>query len=402
MHLFSSARGRKLAYLLCALCLLMAPRNSYSQEVPDLPKIDDLKAGSYQKIARPSQLDLPSYADLMQTISQATAYARGHRLLPSYREPVVTRGASGIAVFRSVSPSVVLVIVGKVTKDDFDPEGLGAGVLLNASGDILTNWHVIKGYPGALIFLKPQGSSEVEDANAYGARVVAQDEVADLALLRIVKPPSDLRPVAIGTIASVQVAEDIHIIGHPKGKVWSYSTGVVSQVRDPYNWTYEDGSKHESKVLQLQTAINPGNSGGPVLDDQGKLLGLIAMSEEGQNLDYAIAVDTVQQFLASAATLGTRGRAAEPKSPNAEYSTSGLVDGRTALKISYPNLTAYLISDEKGKAVGLLADTSDKTHLSAWEPNSFSNFQKWNISLPNGVIVRGRGNSEVPDQFSSK
>jgi S1-C subfamily serine protease len=328
MHPLSSTRGRKLAYLLCALCLLMAPRNSYSQEAPDLPKIGDLKVGSYQKIARPSQVNVPSYTDLMQTISQATAYARGHRLLPSYREPVVTRGASGIAVFRSVSPSVVLVIVGKVTEDDFDPEGLGAGVLLNASGDILTNWHVIKGYPGALIFLKPQGSSELEDANAYGARVIAQDEVADLALLRIVKPPSDLHPVAIGTIASVQVAEDIHIIGHPKGKVWSYSTGVVSQVRDPYDWTYEDGSKHESKVLQLQTAINPGNSGGPVLDDQGRLLGLIAMSEEGQNLDYAIAVDAVQKFLSSAATLSTRGRAAEPKSPNAEYSAGSLVDGR--------------------------------------------------------------------------
>jgi len=65
------------------------------------------------------------------------------------------------------------------------------------------------------------------------------------------------------------------------------------------------------KVLQLQTAINPGNSGGPVLDDQGKLLGLIAMSEAGQNLDYAVAADVIQSFILSSASVRTRGGAVE-------------------------------------------------------------------------------------------
>lgn len=98
----------------------------------------------------------------------------------------------------------------------------------------------------------------------------------------------------------MQVAEDIHVIGHPEGNPWSYSTGVVSQIRDGYEWTYTDGSKHQAKVLQLQTAISPRNSGGPVLDDQGRLLGLIAMSQEGQNLDYAVAADVIQSFVSKA------------------------------------------------------------------------------------------------------
>jgi hypothetical protein len=216
-----------------------------------------------------------------------------------------------------------------------------------------------------------------------------------------VKPPSNLRPVAIGSIASVQVAEDIHIIGHPKGNLWSYSSGVVSQVRDGYDWTYEDGSKHEAKVLQLQTAINPGNSGGPVLDDQGNLLGLVAMSEEGQNQDYAIAVDIIQKFLVRAASLNTRGAATKPQSPDAEYSTASLKGGRTVLKVSYTDMIEYLISDEKGKAVGLLAEASDGTHLTAWDASPFFVFTEWAISLPSGLVVRGRGNSGIPDQFSS-
>lgn len=227
----------------------------------------------------------------------AQAYARGSRLLGSYHEPIATRGSSGIAVFRSVSPSVVLVVVGSVKDAKFDPAGLGAGVVINASGDILTNWHVISGYNGAVIFLKPQNSSDIDNSEAYVAKVVAQDEVSDLALLRFVETHPPLAPITIANISSVQVAEDIHVIGHPEGQLWSYTTGVVSQVRNSYDWQYKDGSKHEAKVLQLQTAINPGNSGGPVLDDQGKLLGLIAMSEEGQNLDYAIAADVVQTFL---------------------------------------------------------------------------------------------------------
>ena len=150
-----------------------------------------------------------------------------------------------------------------VKNQQFDPTGFGAGVVIDSSGDILTNWHVITGYSAAVIFFKPQGRADIDDSNAYVARVIAQSEVSDLALLRLTKSPSALAPISIGTISSVQVAEDIHVIGHPNGNLWSYSSGVVSQIRDGYNWTYSDGSKHEAKVLQLQTAINPGNSGGP-------------------------------------------------------------------------------------------------------------------------------------------
>jgi S1-C subfamily serine protease len=365
-----------------------------------LPTPADLKTLPYQGTLQ-RDLSIPSHQEIVTVINLARGYSRGNQLIPLHHEPVLTRGASGIAVFRSVSPTVVLIITGDVKQKKFEPSGLGAGVILDSSGTILTNWHVINGYSAAVIFLKPEGSAEAQERDAYAARVIAEDEVTDLAVLRMIKPPTNLRSLSIGNISSVQVAEDIHVIGHPEGNLWSYSTGVVSQVRDHYDWTYSDGSKHEAKVLQLQTAINPGNSGGPVVDDQGKLLGLVAMGEEGQNLDYAIAADVIQNFLGRSTALSTRGGVAETKSSDAKYSTARLRDGRDVIKASYSDVDEYLILDEAGKVFGFMAEASDGTHLSAWDPNSF-NFTEWEISLPNGVVVRGRGNSEIPDQFSSK
>src|SRR2546430_12509751 len=102
-----------------------------------------------------------------------------------------------------------------------------------------------------------------------------------------------------------------------------WSSDVCSSDLDGYAWTYDDGSKHLAKVLQLQTAINPGNSGGPVVDDAGRILGLVAMSEEGQNLDYAIAADVIKRFLFTGMHITIRGidrRTSASKSPQHLFS----------------------------------------------------------------------------------
>jgi S1-C subfamily serine protease len=268
-----------LAGIIFASCLAAASRNSGGQ----LPNISSV--GQYQ--------------DLAKSIKLTETYLRVARKAPKYQEPILTRGASGIAVFRNASPAVVLIVVGQIKNDQFDPTGIGSGVVINSTGDILTNWHVINGHAAAVIFFKPQGNADLDNSRAYVANLVSQSEIVDLALLHLTETPPSRVSIPIGYMSSVQVAEDVHVIGHPEGNPWSYSTGVVSQVRDGYAWTYVDGSKHQAKVLQLQTAISPGNSGGPVLDDQGRLLGLIAMSQEGQNLDYAVAADVIQGFLAN-------------------------------------------------------------------------------------------------------
>jgi hypothetical protein len=213
--------------------------------------------------------------------------------------------------------------------------------------------------------------------------VIYQDPKVDLALLKMGEPPSGLHSLAVGDINQVQVAEDIHVIGHTHGNLWSYSTGVVSQIRNDYTWSYEDGSKHEAKVLQLQTAINPGNSGGPVVDDNGRILGLVAMIEEGQNLDYAIAADVIKRFLFTGMQIRTRGMAKSvPDSkPPQQFSVAKLADSTSVSKAVYSDVVLYSIN---GKDSGLIAKFSDGTEVKAWGQDPNGAFEAWSARLPNG------------------
>jgi hypothetical protein len=88
----------------------------------------------------------------------------------------------------------------------------------------------------------------------------------------------------------------VHAIGHPSGEVWTYTTGTISQIRPNYEWT-ADGFTHRSTVIQTQTAINAGNSGGPLLNDEAEIIGINSFRREGEGLNYAVAADTVEQFL---------------------------------------------------------------------------------------------------------
>lgn len=231
-----------------------------------------------------------------------SAYVQNHKLVAKYRPPIGTRSAAGIAVYNSDSSGVVLIVVGDVKNGKLTNAVLGSGVIIDSSGYILTNWHVVNGHTDAAVVLKPSTAAEISDPRTYIGEVVSENSVIDLALIKLVEPPTDLRAIPLGNITDVQVAEDINIIGHPDGGVpWSYSTGVISQISKDNQWSYEDGSKHEADVLQMQTAINPGNSGGPVLDDNGRLLGLVAMSTPGaQNLDFAIAINVIRTFTSQA------------------------------------------------------------------------------------------------------
>jgi S1-C subfamily serine protease len=347
-----------------------------------LPTSAELERLTYQPADSNTRFRDP-YAEVSDARQLFTAYAMEAQAVSRYHDPVLTRGVSGIQVFKTVSPAVVVVIVGSVKNQSFDPEGMGTGAIVDARGFILTNWHVIKGYSSAVVFLKPTNTSDLATSDAYVARVIYADPTVDLALLKMIDPPATLHPVIVGNLDQVQIAEDIHIIGHPHGNLWSYSTGVVSQIRDGYSWKYEDGSKHVARVLQLQTAINPGNSGGPVVDDTGRLLGLVAMSEEGQNLDYAIAADVIKNFLLIGMNMKTRGLA-KPTSasePPRQAFVSKLADESSVIKAVYSDVVLYGV---QGKNAGLVAKYHDGTEIRAWDQSPSGEFKSWSAKLPQG------------------
>ena len=112
--------------------------------------------------------------------------------------------------------------------------------------------------------------------------------------------PADLVVLKLGDEGSVEVGSTVHAIGHPSGEYWTYTEGVVSQVRMDYEWTGEDQLLHKASVIQTQTPINPGNSGGPLLDEDAKVIGINSFSEAGkQGLNFAIGVADIKRFLSS-------------------------------------------------------------------------------------------------------
>ena len=225
------------------------------------------------------------------------------------------RGAQSVALYKRISPSVVLVVT---------DEGLGSGSLISSQGEVLTNWHVIKGYSAVGVIFKPaQEGVKVTKADIRRARVIKVDEISDLTLLQVDTMPEGVAPIAIGNLSDVDVGADVHAIGHPEGESWSYTQGVVSQVRHDYDWKYADKSEHKGTVIQTQTPINPGNSGGPLLSDSGAIIGVNSFgSTDMQGVNFAVAVDEVQRFLASAGSRYAPTAAASPKASSHEANSS--------------------------------------------------------------------------------
>lgn len=104
----------------------------------------------------------------------------------------------------------------------------------------------------------------------------------------------------LGSSAEIEVGADVHAIGHPTGEAWTYTRGVISQVRRDYPWTSSATNKeHRATVIQTQTPINPGNSGGPLLSDRGTILGVNSFKAEGEGLNFAVSVGEISRFLST-------------------------------------------------------------------------------------------------------
>ena len=196
-----------------------------------------------------------------------------------------TRSVHDAALFKSASPSVVLI----ATK-----QGIGSGTIIGNKGEILTNWHVIENNLDVDVLLK-------EEKSIRRAKVIKFDQISDLALIQLVSVPAGRRPIKFGDISDISIGSDVHAIGHPKGESWTYTKGVISQYRNEYEWNSgEPQIKHSAAVIQTQTPINPGNSGGPLLSDNGLLLGVNSFLMIGsQGLNFAVSVEDVKRFIAS-------------------------------------------------------------------------------------------------------
>jgi len=227
-----------------------------------------------------------------------------------------TRGAKEVSAYRKVAPAVVFVI----SKD----KAFGSGVVIDAEGNIITNWHVVGDAPNVVVVFKPKNSAELKKELAFTAQVKKIDKRRDLALLKINTPPKNLSYMKLGNSSNLDVGQDVHAIGHPKGEIWTYTKGFVSQIRSNYKWTSQEGATHRATVVQTQTPISPGSSGGPLFDDKGDLIGINSFQFKGESLNYAVAVNEVKSFLSSKKRKKSKAGKSSPKLRcTVSYDTTG-------------------------------------------------------------------------------
>jgi len=184
----------------------------------------------------------------------------------------------------------------------------GSGVVVTASGQVLTNWHVIRDSKYALVIFRPTPPKTLADltpSDVWVARSLWTDAKKDIGLLQLLSPMSKtksldltfLKFIPLEDPLRVGVGEDVFAIGHPQGMYWSYTEGVISQIRPRFMWKAGEDS-FQATIVQTQTAISHGSSGGPLINKDGNLVGLISTMITGQaGFNFAIAVHELQPLL---------------------------------------------------------------------------------------------------------
>lgn len=150
----------------------------------------------------------------------------------------------------------------------------GSGIVIDANGTILTNYHVIENAVKVTV--------SFEKGQSVEAQVVGKDPSNDLAILHVSPDGLRLHPLKLGNSSAVQVGDPVYAIGNPFDLERTLTTGVISalqrEITAPNGFTI-------TNVLQTDAPINPGNSGGPLLNTQGEVIGINSQIETGGSGD---------------------------------------------------------------------------------------------------------------------
>ncbi len=207
------------------------------------------------------------------------------------------------SLYQRVSPAVVSIAA--MSSDPYDVDDhfsrvVGSGVVIDPSGLILTNSHVVFGRQVIDVTL--------DDGSTIAGRLVGADPLFDVAVIRIAPPPG--HPLAAGSLGdsdTLKVGDDVFAIGNPFGLDQTLTRGIVSALNRllpgvPLALT--------EPMIQTDAAINPGSSGGPLVDRCGTIVGITtAILPDAQNIGFAVPIDVVKRILGS---LLEKGRVVRP------------------------------------------------------------------------------------------
>lgn len=163
--------------------------------------------------------------------------------------------------------------------------GTGSGFILSEDGRLVTNAHVVSGAETVTVTLK--------DGRTFEGRVVGADSVTDVAVIKI--EATDLPTVTLGSSEDLIPGQWAIAIGNPLGLDNTVTAGIISAIgRSSSQVGIPD---KRVRFIQTDAAINPGNSGGPLLDDQGRVIGInTAIRADAQGLGFAIPIETASRI----------------------------------------------------------------------------------------------------------
>ncbi len=324
------------------------------------------------------------------------------------------------AVASAVSPATV-----SITVTGSDSSDIGAGVIYDASGHIVTNYHVISAASSSAVSGASSSSGSIQvtlaDGRVYDASVVGSDQTTDLAVIQLKDSPSDLTVARFGSSSDVKVGQDVMAIGSPLGLSDTVTTGVVSALNrpvevsttetesqgqstdpdDPFGQLQGQESQQQSSssdsvitnAIQVDASINPGNSGGPLFDETGSVIGInssiastsTSSSEAGSiGLGFAIPSDLVKSVIDQLISTGTVDHAVLGVTIQAGTAT---VDGTTRVGAEVASVTSGGSADKAGIKVGDV--------ILAVDGNSVSSAKSLS-----GYIRRYTGGSQVQIEFA--
>jgi S1-C subfamily serine protease len=258
---------------------------------------------------------LTGYAEATTTVREVIRdSASGQSQLASESR---SGGALSIAeIYRRAAPGVVQVTTTSKVEGQTDPffgfevpdetqRALGSGFVIDKTGYIVTNFHVIR----------DADTVEVSFSNndSMKAKIVGKDPSTDIALLRVEASSRALRPLPLGDSGATRVGDDVLAIGNPFGLERSATRGIVSAVQRPLRSPSGFTIDH---VIQTDAALNRGNSGGPLMNSRGQVIGVNSAIETGGpagqgnvGIGFAVPISTVRDVVAQ---LKEKGRADHP------------------------------------------------------------------------------------------
>ncbi len=253
---------------------------------------------------------------LLVAIAAAVMMFTGAIAPPAYAQSAATEaiGSSSFvaAAVRQVGPAVVRIDTEKtITRQARDPlyedpflrdffgggfprqpqeellRGQGSGFIIDNTGNILTNAHVVNGADRVVVTLK--------DGRSFDAIVEGVDEVTDLAVVKIDDGEDDVLPVAtLGDSDRVEVGDWAIAVGNPLGLDNTVTLGIVSTLKRTSSSVGIPGKRLE--FIQTDAAINPGNSGGPLVNQRGEVIGInTAIRADAMGIGFAIPINKAKE-----------------------------------------------------------------------------------------------------------